>query len=139
RRGRARRGWALCAALLTASFGGTAPAAVPAPLLAATVKAAALLGADPAAAWGGVSAQAAALARGALTRAGGIKTILLTALVVAAGLATLGAGWVAHQTLATRAQKARPGDGPRPAAKGGPPQPEPSKAVRTDRHGDPLP
>jgi RNA polymerase sigma factor (sigma-70 family) len=119
-------------ATLLAPAGATA--AVPAALLAATARAALGTGA---AAGGGVSTGAAALAGGARGLAEA-KVKVGMVLALAAGVLAAGAGALAHQLLAAKPtaakQEAEPEGGPQIAD-----GPRGDRQAHTDRYGDPLP
>ncbi len=105
-----RRGLAFSVALLVTALSQTAAkAALPAPLLAATLNAAVPIAAGTAAAAGGISASVAALTEGVLHTMTMIRLALTTALVLAVGTLTAGTGWITYQALA---------DGPAPQKQG---------------------
>jgi RNA polymerase sigma factor (sigma-70 family) len=96
----ARRGLVLPAGLLaTALSQKAAPAAVPAPLIASTVKAA-LLSAAGAVAAGAIPAQVVALAEGGLKAMTTSKTKMALALLITTGLALAGAAALAQSAPA---------------------------------------
>jgi RNA polymerase sigma factor (sigma-70 family) len=130
RRRLARRGVTLAGAGLAAALGKDATAAVPAPLVDATVRAAASFAGG---AGGSASPTAAALANGLLRALSVNRLRTVLGVVVALGLA-VGAG-----TLAQRFAPARDQEQPRSTAPPGAAQPEAAPRVRTDRYGDPLP
>jgi RNA polymerase sigma factor (sigma-70 family) len=104
-----RRGLVLPAGVLAAALSNkTAPAAVPAPLIASTVKAALACAAGTAAVAGVISAHVAALAEGGLKAMATTKAKLALVLLLAGGLALAGAAALAHP--------AGPADLPAPAA-----------------------
>jgi RNA polymerase sigma factor (sigma-70 family) len=135
RRRLVRRGLTLPAALTGAVLVPQAPAAVPAPLAAATVRAARLFAAGEGSVPGAAAAPVVTLAEGVL------RTMSLTRLAVAAavllglGVLAAGAGVGARQALAAKQAAAQQADRSAPA---GPP-PAGEERPRTDRYGDPLP
>jgi RNA polymerase sigma factor (sigma-70 family) len=134
----AGRGLTLSAGLLSAVLvQNAAAAAVPVPLVGATVRAAAGLAAGKAAAAGVISAEVAALTEGVLKTMCVTKLKLATVLLVAVALVSTGTGVVLGGWLAVRGSLQPPDQHALPAVNPSPPeQPRPPRA---DRHGDPLP
>src|SRR5262249_11937974 len=112
-------------------------AAVPAAVLATTVRAAAAVAAKGIAA-GVVSARVAALVEGGLKTMVTTKKIAL-AFALVLGMAAGGAGLILCQTSAATAPDENRGQQPEPAKRVHQPKMEETKASRTDRYGDPLP
>jgi RNA polymerase sigma factor (sigma-70 family) len=113
-----RRGLALPAVLLTAALASEAEAAVPAALVATTVRSALLKGATPAA--------VAGLAQGALPGAAMSKIKIAIILFLAVGVVALGAGALAPPRAATPPagiadEPAPSAEAPKPAEKPAPP------------------
>ncbi|MCI0456964.1 MAG: sigma-70 family RNA polymerase sigma factor [Gemmataceae bacterium] len=105
----ARRGLVLPAGLLaTALTEQAAPAAVPAPLISSTVKAAL---ASAAGAAGVIPARIAALAEGGLQTMKATTTKSITALALAAGLLLAGAAALAHPRSGGQVEPAAPASG----------------------------
>jgi RNA polymerase sigma factor (sigma-70 family) len=104
---------------------GVAPAAVPAPLIAATVRAGVGFLAGE-----GLTTQAAVLAKGAVETGTAVKLKMTAALLL--GLAVVGAGVAVHRALRAEDE---------PAKRQGEPEPRPKDTapVRADAFGDPLP
>jgi RNA polymerase sigma factor (sigma-70 family) len=134
----ARRGVTLSAGVLTAALAHqAAPAAVPALLTLATVRAAGAVVSGNAAAAGVASREALGLAEGALKALPASRLKLLAALVVLAGVAA-GGGILARRGEKVLPSEARKEDGRPPAAR--PPEKAEGEAhTRADRYGDPLP
>jgi RNA polymerase sigma factor (sigma-70 family) len=136
----ARRGLSLGAVLgATAVAQDPAVAAVPAALADAVVKAALRSAAGETTAAAASSATVAALVQG-VTRSMVARKLRTTALVVLLGFLAVGAGVLAHQTLAGKPHQPRPAEkgsvnGGRAKQPAAPREPWP----RTDAHGDPLP
>jgi RNA polymerase sigma factor (sigma-70 family) len=117
-----RRGLTLSAALAAAELSTNgAPAAVPAALTAATLKAAVLMAAGKGTAAGAVSAQAAALTKAALHALFLTKLKIAAAVMLIIGVAGLGVGTVTQQVLAQRQNEA--------AAKAEPPRASSAKGA----------
>jgi RNA polymerase sigma factor (sigma-70 family) len=102
----ARRGVTLTASILAAGMAGEAPAAMPAFLVGSILTAARLGAAEQAAATGVVTAEAAALAKGAL-HAMWMSKVQMTATFVLTVALIGGSGFTTYRTLATV-----PADGP---------------------------
>jgi RNA polymerase sigma factor (sigma-70 family) len=125
----AKHGLGLSAgAVAAALLQGTAPAGVPAPLAASTVKAAALVAAGQAAA-GTIPAQVVALSEGVLKAMLLTKLRTVTAVVLAVGLLGLGAAAGVYPTRA----------GEPPAAAEPPAQPALARAADRKQAGESLP
>jgi RNA polymerase sigma factor (sigma-70 family) len=124
----ARRGVTLSAGLLGAGLAQPAPAAVPAALVEATVRTALLWAAGKTVA-GLASASAVVLAEGVLKTLIAAKLKIATTLVLAVGLAVLGAGTLTRQALAQR-QGAVPAPAVQPAAQ---PKERPQPAPAADQ------
>jgi RNA polymerase sigma factor (sigma-70 family) len=135
-----RRGVALTAGAMALVMAQKSSAAVPASVIAATVRMASLIVAGEAAAVGGVSTSATLLAKGMLkgmvvTKLKAALAMILTACVLGAG-----AGWAAHQASEKNPPPAGPKDQPSQAGKKaeGPKADEGAQAKK-DYYGDPLP
>jgi len=117
-----RRGLALSSAGLTTILSGTAEAALPAPLLAATLKAAALLAEGSA---GGVAAEITSLVEGGLQQMFANKCKAAAAVLLTLGALGLGAGLVLNHALADNPAVAAPAvaDAAKPAPKAEPMKP----------------
>jgi RNA polymerase sigma factor (sigma-70 family) len=123
------RGVTLSAALLTAALVPRGATAVPAPLAAATLRAAVAFAARDTTASGVAAAPVTALAEGVLHAMSLNRLTTTAALLLGMGFLATGAGVLAYRALAAN---------PPPAARPAPAAPGPDRP-RTDRHGDPLP
>jgi RNA polymerase sigma factor (sigma-70 family) len=132
RRRLTRRGVTLSSALLGTSLTGASASAVPAVLAAETVRRAAAFAAGQAA---GLPPSVTRLADGALHGLG-LTRLKAAVLVLLAGVAAAAGVWWHVKAGPPAAQD--PPDKP-PAQAAPAPKAEDPKAVRSDRHGDPLP
>jgi RNA polymerase sigma factor (sigma-70 family) len=112
-----RRGLALPGGAVAAALAREAPAAVPAALVDATTRAAALFAAGEAVAAGGVPAKAAALAKGVSNAMFVTKLKTWGFVLLAAAVIGVAAGVLAHRPLAAEPPGPKPEGQPQPAAR----------------------
>jgi RNA polymerase sigma factor (sigma-70 family) len=139
RRRLTRRGLALAVPLSAAALSQATAAPLPAALVDATARSAALFRAGEAVA-GLASEGAAALAEGGLKAMLGTKLKVWAGLVLALGVLAAGAGLAAHQARPAGRPDPGPDGGPETAARGAePPGSGATRPARADHYGDPLP
>jgi RNA polymerase sigma factor (sigma-70 family) len=127
----ARRGVTLAVGLTSAMLmQGAAPAAVPAPLLVSTVKAAALLAAGQVAA-GALSAPVAALMEGVVQAMFLTKLKLAAVVLLSVGMLGGGAGVVAYQALSAEPSDAARAERPQPISQPAQPKTDAEKLQGT--------
>jgi RNA polymerase sigma factor (sigma-70 family) len=135
-----RRGVALAAGSVALIMTQKGSAAVPARVVAATVRLASLIAAGEAATVGGVSTSAALLAKGAIRGMTITKLKAAIGLIMTACALGTGAGWAANQTwekhpppIGIKEESSQPGD------KAGACEADETPVARKDFYGDPLP
>ncbi len=136
-----RRGLSLTTGLLATAFAQEAGAgAVPATLIASTLRSVLALGIHGAILGSGVPAPVAALASDLLHALWVTKVELALAIVLAGSVLGAGAGLAVHQAWMANAGGKQQPDAPRPMVqRKDAPLPKPLRPERTDLYGDPLP
>jgi RNA polymerase sigma factor (sigma-70 family) len=135
-----RRGVALAAGSVALVMAQNSSAAVPARMVATTVRMASLIAAGEAASAGGVSTSATLLAKGAIQGMTMTKLKATIALILTACALGTGAGWAANQAwekdpppVGTKEESSQPGE------RAGAPEADEKPAAKKDFYGDPLP